>query len=477
VQEAIMLRILKRGATLCDGVTRRDLLRVGGLSLFGSVTLPRLLEARACQAERPPGKARSVLMFNLLGGPSHMDMVDLKPGAPAEIRGEFRPIATSVPGIQICEHLPRLARWMHRATLIRTFAHTFNSHDPLAFLTGFTDNGFNDQAKPGDPPDVGAICQYVGLGPRDMPGAVCMPCYPGSGEGIHRRGPYGGFLGSRFDPLFTRCAPRFGREPTRNYYDPVPVIGEPLLPSLDLEPGLSSARLDERRSLLGGVDAVVRRWESSRAVDGLTHHQRRAFELLSAGKARTAFNLSREPEAVRERYGRNLYGQCLLAARRLVEAGVPFISVHQEIFGRYGHSYDMHENNFNMLKDHNLPILDQAIPTLLQDLEQRGLLDSTLVVVMGEMGRSPRINAQAGRDHWPQCGFSLLFGAGVKHGHVHGETDRHAAYPLSFPVAPNDFIATIYELLGIDPELTVPDRSGRPVHIAHGGGVIPQILA
>lgn len=472
-----MLRIFQSGSTLCDGITRREAMRIGGLSLFSSVTLPRLLAARESQARRRPGKARSVLMFNLLGGPSHMDMVDLKPHAPAEIRGEFRPIATSVPGVQICEHLPRLARWMHKATLIRTFSHGFNSHDPLPFMTGYTDSGFLAQAQPSDPPDIGAVCQYLGLGPRDMPGAVCMPCYPGWGESWKRRGPYGGFLGRQFDPLFTRCDPTFGRQPRRDYYDPVPVLGEPLLPSLDLEPGLTDNRLDQRRSLLQHVDDVVRRWDHTRGSELFDHQRQRAFELLTGGKARAAFDLRRESNRVRDRYGRNLYGQCLLAARRLIEAGVPFISVHQEIFGKNGHSYDMHENNFGMLKDYNLPLLDQAVPTLLEDLDSRGLLDSTLVVVMGEMGRSPRINGKAGRDHWPQCGFSLLFGGGIKQGHVHGETDRHAGYPLSFPVSPADLVASIYDLLGIDPQLMLPDRTARPIPIAHGGNPIRQIIA
>src|SRR5207249_2833346 len=177
--------------------------------------------------------------------------------------------------------------------------------------------------------------------------------------------------------------------------------------------------------------------------------QQKALAMLTSSKTKAAFDLSREPDRLRERYGRTLTGSCLLVARRLVEAGVPFVSVHQEIFGANGHSYDMHENNFGMLKDSNLPLLDRVIPTLIEDLESRGLLDSTLVVVMGEMGRSPRINAKAGRDHWPQCGFSLLFGAGVKQGHVHGTTDRIAAYPVDHPVTPGDFVATIYSILGI----------------------------
>ena len=205
-----MLSILGKRVRMCDGVTRRELMRVGALSLFGGMTMPRLLEA-ANSGTRRPGKARSVILFNLLGGPSHMDMFDMKPAAPAEIRGEFRPIQTSLSGLSICEHLPRTAGWMHRASLIRTVTHNYNAHNPLAMLTGWT-GGENAQiqAKNTDPPDIGAICQYLGLGPRDVPGAVCMPCYPGWGEGIRRPGPYGGYLGKQYDPFFSFCNPTFG---------------------------------------------------------------------------------------------------------------------------------------------------------------------------------------------------------------------------------------------------------------------------
>lgn len=473
-----MLRILGPGSKLCDGLTRRELLRVGGLSLFGGLTWPRLLSA---QATAPSGghdhsaRARSVIMFNLLGGPSHIDMFDLKPAAPAEIRGEFQPIATSVPGLQICEHLPNLARLMHKACLIRTFTHGFNSHDPLPFLTGYTDSGFLDQAKPTDPPDIGAVCQYLGKGPADMPGAVCLPCYPGWGEAHRRRGPYGGFLGRQFDPLFARCEPRFEREPRVNYYDPVMALGEPLLPSLDTVPELTPVRLDGRRRLLHQVDTVLA--NANRVMDRMDTIRQRALAMFTSGRARVAFDLAREPDRVRDRYGRNLYSSSLLVSRRLVEAGVPFVSVHQEIFGRNGHSYDMHENNFGMLRDFNLPLLDRCIPALVQDLDERGLLDTTLVVVMGEMGRSPRVNAKAGRDHWPQCGFSLLFGGGIRSGAVHGASDRIGAYPVSQPVCPADFVATIYHLLGIDPNRTVPDHQGRPIAIAHGGNPVNGLIA
>jgi len=203
----------------------------------------------------------------------------------------------------------------------------------------------------------------------------------------------------------------------------------------------------------------------------------RAFAMLTTGRARDAFDLSLETPKTRNRYGRNLVGSSLLTARRLVEAGVPFVSVHQEIFGHYGHAYDMHSNNFGMLRDFNLPLLDQVVPALLEDLDDHGLLDSTLVVVMGEMGRSPRINKNAGRDHWPQCGFSLLVGGGTKQGHVHGATDRTAAAPISDPVSPADFVATIYTLLGIDPQMIVHDHVGRPLPIAHGGKPVRGVIA
>ena len=468
-----MLSIIGRGAN----PTRRELLRVGGLSLFAGLTVPKLLEAASRESGHRRGRAKSVILFNLLGGPSHMDMFDMKPDAPAEVRGEFRPIATSLPGLRICEHLPNTAKLMHRACLIRTITHTYNSHDPLPIMTGFTGANPQLQAQPTDPPDIGAVCQYLGMGPKDLPGAVCLPCYPGQNEAYRRGGPYGGSLGSQYDPLFAMCKPTFDREPKRNYYDPVMPIGEPFLPGLDSLPDMTVERFDGRRSLLHKMDDEFQKTRHSVSLDRLNKFQRRAFAMLTSSKTREAFDLSREPARVRDRYGRNLFGSSMLVARRLVEAGVPFVSVHQEIFRHLGHSYDMHENNFGMLKDFNLPLLDQVYPALIQDLEQRGLLDSTLVVVMGVMGRSPKVNGAAGRDHWPQCGFSLLTGGGIRPGTVYGTTDKHAAYPMDHPVPPADLVATIYHLLGIDPHMTVQDRSGRPNPIAHGGDPVRGVIA
>ncbi len=461
---------------------RRELLRVGSLSLFTGMTVPRLLAATSAVGPDRQQHVRSVVLFNLLGGPSHQDMFDLKPLAPVEIRGEFKSIETSLPGLNICEHLPQTARIMHKACLIRSVTHNYNAHNPLNIMTGFC-GGDPKQLRPekSDPPDIGAVCQYLDMGPDDMPGAFCLPCYPGWGErsqypGIRRPGPYGGFLGSQYDPLFSVCKPTFARIPKRKYYDPVWPMGEPILPVDDLQAELTLGRLNQRRSLLQQFDDRLRRIDGE-AVNRMDRVKRQAFTMIQSSRTRDAFDLSEESGRTRERYGRNLHGSSMLVARRLVEAGVPFISVHAENFIPYGFTYDMHENNFGMLRDYNLPVLDRCYPALIADLESRGLLESTLVVVMGEMGRSPKVNAKAGRDHWPQCGFCLLTGGGVKPGFVFGATDQHASLPIRDSVSPSDIVATIYFLLGINPHMTVADPLGRPVPIAHGGNVMHEIIA
>jgi hypothetical protein len=475
-----MFSVQAQKTTSRGKVTRRELMRVGGLSLFAGMTMPRLVAT--ANDGGPRKRVRSVILFNMLGGPSHQDMFDMKPDAPVEIRGEFQPISTSVPGLQICEHMPNTARRMHKACLIRSVTHGYNAHNPLNIMTGFL-GGDLKQLRPErtDPPDIGAICQYLGMGPEDMPGAFCLPCYPGWGErsqypGIRRPGPYGGFLGSQYDPLFSVCNPTFDHVPKRKYYDPVWPMGEPILP-LDESPAeLTLDRLNQRRSLLQQLDDQFRRIEESGAVHRMDRVKQQAFSMIQSGRTRDAFDLSRESDETRERYGRNLHGSSMLVARRLAEAGVPFISVHAENFIPHGFTYDMHENNFGMLKNYNLPVFDKCYPALVDDLESRGLLDSTLVVVMGEMGRSPKVNAKAGRDHWPKCGFCLLTGGGVTPGAVFGASDKHAAYPTSDAVSPSDIVATIYHLLGVDPHMTVDDPAGRPIPIAHGGEVIKEVL-
>ncbi|MBS0210040.1 MAG: DUF1501 domain-containing protein [Planctomycetes bacterium] len=471
-----MLRILGQRSTTCDGVSRRDILQAGALSLFSGLTLPQLLAAREASPLRGKPRANSVILFNLFGGPSHIDMFDLKPDAPVEVRGEFKPIASSVPGLQVCEHLPRLAQRMDRATLIRTVSHGYNSHNPYALMTGFTLGADRENyfAKPTDHPSMGSICQYAGLGRKDVPTYVCMPAHPGYSQALRRAGPYGGYLGGSYDPLMTFCEPKLAREP-KDFYDPVPPQGEPSLPLFDPQPGVTIDRLAQRQSLLDTVEQQFDAAQKSPTIDLMSEHQRRAFTLLTTDRTRRAFDLGQESAATRATYGDSLYGSCALLARRLVEAGVTFVTVTTESKGA-GH-WDSHQNNFGMLRDFNLPNLDQILSALLDDLEARGLLDTTLVVAMGDMGRAPRVNRFAGRDHWPQCGFCLLAGGGTKRGYVHGSTDRTASYPTTKPVSPGDIVATIYQILGIDPHLIVHDLSDRPIHVTHGGQPINEVLA
>lgn len=470
-----MLRILGAGTKPCDGITRRDALCVGGLSLFSGVSLPGFLQAREAVPAVRPGKAKSVVLLNLFGGPPHMDLFDLKPRAPAQIRGEFSPIETAVPGLQIGELLPLTARLMDRTTLIRTYSHRYNSHNPYNVYTGF-DGGSDREnyfAKRTDHPGMGAVCQYLNIGPTDVPRYVIMPAYPGFSQALRRAGPYGGYLGSQYDPLITLWDPKFAEK--GGFYKPTTALGTPVLPSLGTLPDLTADRLDRRQSLLGQIDRRVAALESSRAIEGMSHFQQQVFTLLTSPKTRGAFDLSRESPAAVERYGRHVWGSSMLIARRLVEAGSTFISVNWEEADS-GNHWDMHDNNFGMCRA-LVPQLDQIVSAFILDLEERGLLDTTLFVVMGEMGRTPRVNSRAGRDHWPQCGFVLLAGGGTKRGIVLGKTDEQAAYPVERPVSAGDLVATIYELLGVDSTMTVEDLTARPIPIAHGGAPVWEVLA
>jgi hypothetical protein len=475
-----MLRILGgEASSACDGIGRREVLRAGGLSLFGSMTLPRLLRAAAEAPAARPRRAKSIILLNLYGGPPHLDMFDMKPDAPSEIRGEFQPIATSIPGLSVCEHLPKLARLMHKGTLIRSVTHKYNSHNPYAMLTGF--DGGNDRenyyTKRTDHPGIPAVCQYLGLGRRDMPGSVFLPALPGFSQGLRRAGPYGGYLGRQFDPMFSDCDAKFDRDFVfeQAFYEGYAPIGEPRLPSIDALPELTVDRFQHRASLLQQVDHQYASLEKSREFSTLDQFQRKAVAMLTSSRARSAFDLSEEPETVRQAYGKSLYGTSLLVARRLVEAGVVFVGVTTE--SRGGGHWDSHEKNFSLLKTFNLPNLDEISSALIRDLDRRGLLESTLVVIMGEMGRAPRINGKSGRDHWPQCGFALLFGGGVKEGFVLGGSDKIGAHVNDNPVSPGDIIATMYQMLGVDSQMTVNDLDGRPIPIAHGGRRIEAILA
>ncbi|MBI3823400.1 MAG: DUF1501 domain-containing protein [Planctomycetes bacterium] len=464
-----MFQILGRSTNACDRLTRRTLLKATcGLAFAGSMARATPLAAR--------GRVKSVILIDLFGGPSHLDMFDPKPEAPAEIRGEFGVIRTSLPGVFVTEHLPRVAEWMDRLSLIRTVSHPYNSHNPYAVMTGYT--GGQDQrdyfSSPTNHPSMGSVCQYAGLTQPGVPPYVVLPAYPGYSQGLRRAGPYGGYLGSRYNPLFSQCSPTFTRAVSdRDFYDPtLRPMGDPTLPSL--ESSITLDALDRRRTLLEQVNQQAARLESSGAMRDMGQRQQQAFNLLINASSRSAFDLAQESPSVRERYGRDLFGSSALLARRLVEAGVTFITIHTESRGN-GH-WDTHSNNFNMLRGWLLPYLDRVLTALFEDLWQRGLWDQTLVMVNGDMGRTPRINANAGRDHWPQCGFCLFAGGGVKQGHVHGRSDRQGGYPIDYRVTPGDLCATVYQLLGLDPHLMVPDQTGRPQHAAHGGEPVRGIM-
>ena len=474
-----MLRGLGRGRTACDGLNRREAMRVGGLSLFSGVSLPTLLHAAGQQSSdgRPTfeGQAKSVILINLFGGPPHQDTFDLKPEAPANVRGEFQPIASRVPGLHVCELLPRTAAMMDRLTLIRTYSHKYNSHNPYNVLTGF-DGGSDREnyfAKKSDHPSMMSVARHFGLGRDDVPPYVIMPASPGFSQGLRRAGPYGGYLGTSYDPLITVWDRKFDGK--GEFSKPVPALGEPLLPSLDELPAVTANRLQKRKSLLAQFDEKLSRIDRSRAAESLSEFQQQVFRLLTSPRTRAAFVLSRESDETRTRYGNTVWANRCLVARRLVEAGSTFVSGNRDEADS-GNHWDLHANNFNMCR-HHLPILDQMFTTLVDDLDQRGLLKTTLVVLMGEMGRTPRINGKAGRDHWPQCGFVVLAGGGTRPGVVLGKTDKQAAYPVDRPVSAGDMAATIYQQLGVDPTLTVDDLQGRPIHIAHGGEPAWEVIA
>jgi hypothetical protein len=472
-----MITMLGSKRRLCDGLTRRETLKAGALSLLGGAfDLPSLLAVEESRgAARRPGKAKSVILLYLLGGAPTQDMFDLKPGAPDKIRGEFKPIATNVSGIQICEHLPRLARWIHKTALVRTVNHKAGCHNPLASYTGLEmPVSDNTSTKETYPPSMGSVCEYLRKEKDDLPAYLYLPNYAGAGAAgtvVRYPGPYAGFLGKRYDPLFSE----FNPAAVRKLSGANVLGGEPFLArNSRLAEGITLDALKTRESLLEQFNRQQRSLEAGGALDDVDRMQQRALSLLTGTKLKSAFDLTTADPRLRDRYDRTLFGSSALIARRLVEAGVRFVNVTWDFPG--DNSWDTHSGNFTWLRG-ALPTLDATCSALMEDLHDRGLLEETLVVVMSDMGRTPQVNGAAGRDHWTYC-YSVLFGgAGIRGGTVHGASDGHAAYVKDRPVSPSDICATIYSCLGIDPEMPVHDRGGRPVAVAHGGRPIREILA
>lgn len=451
-------------------LTRRGLLQTGSLGLAG-LSLPKLLAGQASL----PARAKSCILFFMEGGPAHQDLWDMKPDAPVEVRGEFNPISSTLTDVPVCEHLPMLSKQMHHFAMIRSVHHTINDHNAGSYymLTGrepLRPGGLITAPDPNNFPPFGSVLGQLRPVDKTLPPFVHMPDIMFN-NGSNLPAQDAGFFGGAYDPLVA------GDPSVKNFR----------LPGLALQQDVPHTRVVARRELLSQVNRAE---VGGAAGPRLRKFQEQALELLSSSAAHQAFDLSKESVKMRERYGlpdredRSVpsrkfgglphLGQCMLAARRLIEAGVRLVTV---VSGRrIDQSWDGHREHFPLLKRSLLPYTDRALSALLEDMDQRGLLDETLVVVMGEFGRTPKMGqitsgagaTPAGRDHWPHCYSVLLAGAGIKAGMLHGASDRHAAYPLSNACTPEDIAATIYHVLGVEPETRIYDQLNRPHSVALG---------
>ena len=450
-----MLNITGRGSiTTCDGLTRRDFLQVGTLGALG-LSLAKLAQFEALGAvDKSKSERACILIFNL-GAPSQLDTFDMKPDAPTEIRGPFKPIRTNNPDIQISEIFPLHAKLADKFSLVRSCYHTAAAvHDTghQMMQTGrlFT-GGVNT-------PHAGCALHYLQGKGREMPTHVILPEPMGPTGGNMPHGQDAGFLGKNFDPFVLNADPS---KPNFKVPD--------LLPPKDL----GEARLERRRELRQVVDSTVKNFEASESARLMDQNFALAYKLMTSVKAREAFDLSKEPVKVRERYGMTRFGQSCLLARRLVEAGVRFVTINTFITVFDEITWDIHGSkpftSIAGMKDIVAPMYDQGYSALLEDLFQRGMLDDTMVCNLAEFGRTPRINPAGGRDHWPQCWTSYFAGGGVKGGRVVGKSDEIGGYPVERPVSPAEVVATIYHSLGIDLETELPGPGGRPFPIVNFG--------
>ncbi|MBM3840509.1 MAG: DUF1501 domain-containing protein [Verrucomicrobia bacterium] len=438
----------------CNGINRRDFLRVGAVGLLGiELSLPALLERQA-RAASPAGQQRdvSVIWIFLKGGMSTIDTFDLKPDAPSDIRGEFKSIPTRIPGVHVSEHLPKIAGQMDKLSLVRSFGHRNADHGPADhyMLTGYHPiAGFNPNLKPNNQyPSFGSVIGHK-LGARSsVPPYVCLPILHASAGSA--------FLGPSAVPFVIESDP-----------------GAPSFSVPDLAPpmALEASRLAARRELLGQVDRYQRRAEvkANSAARSVSVFSQKAFDLMTSPEAKKAFDIAQEPEKLRDEYGRHTLGQSCLMARRLVEAGVRCVMVDHS-------NWDTHYDNFTILKSQLLPKFDAAIATLFRDLADRGRLDSTLVILSGEFGRTPRINKDAGRDHWSKCFTLAIGGGGIQGGRAVGTSDAWAQEPADNPYGPEDLAATLYHLLGIDPKAELRTPEGRPIALSSGGRIIRELV-
>ncbi len=463
-----MLEILtssrrEAGPPMCDRLSRRAMLRIGALAPLG-LSLPALLageqqaSAAAGSAGASFGKAKRCLLIFMWGGPAHQDLWDMKPLAPDNVRGEFKPVPTNVPGIQISELMPQIAQQMDKIALVRSVTHTDNNHSTGAhwMLTGHKHrlSAENFGASPIDMPHLGSVISKLLPTEAAMPSFVGLPERIGTTAGFLTPGQFAGVLGSKYDPF------------TIDQHPDEPNFKIDMLAQRE---GLDPVRVAARKTLLETFNAGASGLELSARVRPMQAYYQKAADLVTSSRARDAFNLSAETDKERDRYGRGTFGQSILLARRMLEAGVRLVTVywHRDKPG-VDTTWDTHAQNFKQLKERLVPQTDQPVATLLADLKDRGLLDDTLVVWSSEFGRTPKINGAAGRDHWGACNTIWFAGGGVPGGQVYGSSDKQAAFPADNPVGPADVTATIFHLLGIDPHSLVHDREGRPHTISHG---------
>jgi hypothetical protein len=425
----------------CDGISRRDFLRVGAIGATGLSLASYLRLAEAGQVGG--GKATSAIFVNLGGGPSHMDTFDLKPDAPKEYRGEFNPIATNVPGIEICEHLPKLARCADKYTILRGVSHTQAAHD---LGTKYMNTG-NRPIPSLEFPGIGSVVTKEKPGAPDLPPFVAIPNTP----------QVPGYLGVEFSPFSTNTTPRAGQ--------PFTVRG------ISLGRGLTIEEIEKRHRLLNDVDATFRGFEkNSDLVNGLDRFSQRAYDIISSPRSREAFDISKESPEIAKLFDETPTAQSCLLATRLVASGVRFVTV--AIGG-----WDTHQQNFQRLKTQLLPQLDNAVSGIFNALYQKGLLETTAVFVTGEFGRTPKINPNAGRDHYPRAMFCLMGGGGMKGGQVIGASDANAMGPASGDgISPDNVAASFYHALGIDPAKEYRSNTGRPIAIARYGTPIKELF-
>lgn len=443
-----MLTLRGKSQRLCDGVSRRKFIQVGALSYFG-LTLADLLRAEQRTKRR---SQRSVILIWQHGGPSQLDTFDMKPNNPEEVRGPYQSIPSTLDGLPICELMPYHAKIMDKCTVIRSFTHGNGDHWAAAhwMLTGYLGATGSDRIPRN--PSMGSIMSYL-LGPREM-GVPAIVNVNDGGFGFHGAS----HLGVAHNP-FRTGEYSYGNEAGR-----LPTGSDK---SFQLIDGLSKNRLVDRLSLLSQFDRLRRDVDQAGTFENMDEMNVQAQEMLLSGRARAAFNLEQEPAEVRERYGPG-WGEQALLARRLVEAGVRYITLNTGYWDDHG--------NIKGALDDKLVRHDRAVGVLIQDLHDRGMLDDTLVVTAGEFGRTPRINKNAGRDHWPQAQSILIAGGGYRHGQVIGSTNSKAEYPTSRPISPADFNAIIYHSVGLKPEDTIRDNAGRPVHLSQGGKVPSEMI-